>query len=211
MTIYLLSLLLAYLIGSIPFGLIVGRLAGIGDIRNVGSGNIGATNMLRAGGKWLGALVLLLDAGKGYAAVAISDILTFDALHHDYIPDISVEAGVAVVLGHVFPVWLKFKGGKGVATAVGVQFALAFWMGAAFLAVWLAAFLPTRLSSAGGVAATLAMPVAGYFLLPRGAHHPHDGSWLLLLPLAALILYKHKDNIRRILKGEEHGFGKPRP
>src|SRR6478735_4596650 len=149
--VWLLALLLGYLIGSIPFGLLLAMAAGKGDIRSIGSGNIGATNVLRTGSKWLAAATLLLDGAKGFVAVWLA---------WRYLPAGAPLAALGAVLGHCFPVWLRFKGGKGVATMLGVCLALAWPIGLAYAAVWLAAMAVTRISSVGGMSAALAAPVA---------------------------------------------------
>ena len=144
--------LAAYLLGSVPFGLVLARMAGLGDIREVGSGNIGATNALRAGGKPLAAAVLLLDGGKGAAAV----VAGFGVGGHDF----AVVAALCAVVGHVFPVWLRFRGGKGLATYLGVTLGLSLPAGLAAVAVWLAVAAAVRISSVAGIASALAAPVA---------------------------------------------------
>jgi glycerol-3-phosphate acyltransferase PlsY len=180
----LVALLGGYLLGSIPFGLVLTRLAGLGDIRTIGSGNIGATNVLRTGNKPLALAVLLLDSGKGAAAVLIA------AMWSD---DDALAAGLGAVMGHLFPVWLGFKGGKGVATTFGTLLALAWPVG---LIAWLAMALVFRMSSAAALAAIAATPIAAYFL----------GSIALActaLLLAALVWFKHAANIDRLLHGTE--------
>lgn len=193
----LIIIVIAYLIGSIPFGFILGKLAGIGDIRKTGSGNIGATNMLRAGGKKLALLTLLLDAGKGYLAVSLLD---FPAL-----------CALLVVIGHCFPVWLKFKGGKGVATAFGALLAISppevrelFFgisgnLGALVGGTWLLVFLASGYSSLAAIIAGLALIIS---LLAAGVAEPY---WPVIA-LDLLVLYRHKENIRRLLGGNEKRF-----
>jgi acyl phosphate:glycerol-3-phosphate acyltransferase len=181
----------AYLLGSIPFGLVLTRTAGIGDIRHVGSGNIGATNVLRTGRKGLAALTLLLDAAKGAAAVLIGGL---------YGPDIMIVAGAGAFIGHVFPVWLRFDGGKGVATALGVLLGLAWPAGLATLAVWLIVLAIFRYSSLSALVASAAAPGFCYWLAtPQKAE--------LMIALGALIWLRHAGNIRRLLKGEEPRVG----
>src|SRR5687768_4529529 len=154
----LLTVLLGYGLGSIPFGLILTRLAGLGDVRAIGSGNIGATNVLRTGRKGLAAATLVLDAAKGAAAVLIVGAIWPD------LAQLPPLAGLAAFLGHLFPVWLMFRGGKGVATLIGVVAAL-LWPAALIVAVvWILALLVTRYSSVGGMAAAVAAPVAAFFL-----------------------------------------------
>jgi glycerol-3-phosphate acyltransferase PlsY len=184
--------LLGYAIGSIPFGLLLTRAAGMGDVRNIGSGNIGATNVLRTGNKGLAAATLLLDLLKGFAAVTIAGHLWGEVA-------MAFAAGAAV-LGHCFPVWLGFKGGKGVATNAGVAFGLAWPLGLAYAFVWLSILAIFRISSLAGmaavVAAAAAAPLFGYpqFFPVLGA-------------IALLIIYLHRANIARLAKGEEPRVG----
>jgi glycerol-3-phosphate acyltransferase PlsY len=183
--------LLAYLLGSIPFGLILTRLAGLGDLRRIGSGNIGATNVLRTGNKPLAALTLLLDGGKGAAAVLIARTLG---------PDMAVVAAGAAVIGHMFPVWLWFRGGKGVATTLGVWLALAWPVGVAACATWLAVAALTRYSSLAALIAVGAAPVY--------AHYLADAQRVQLgLLLAVLIVVRHHTNIRRLVTRREPKIG----
>jgi acyl phosphate:glycerol-3-phosphate acyltransferase len=185
---YLLPIALGgYLLGSIPFGLVLTRLAGLGDIRKVGSGNIGATNVLRTGNKALAAATLLLDAAKGAVAVVIAG---------HYGPDAEIIAGGAAFLGHLFPVWLKFHGGKGVATTIGILLAIAWPVGLIACAVWLLTALLFRYSSLAALVAVAAAPVAAWFL----ANHQTAG---LALFLAVIVWQRHHENIGRLLKGEE--------
>jgi glycerol-3-phosphate acyltransferase PlsY len=184
---------LAYLLGSIPFGLILTRMAGLGDIRQVGSGNIGATNVLRTGRRGLAAGTLILDGAKGALAVQLAGLL--------FGPVWMPLAAMAAVVGHCFPVWLRFRGGKGVATGLGVLIALDWRLGLAACAVWLAVFAATRISSAGALIAFAASPVLAYVLLPP--------NWFLApLFVAALVFWRHHENIRRLLAGTEPRFGK---
>ena len=185
-----------YLLGSIPFGLIATRLGGAGDIRQIGSGNIGATNVLRSGRKDLAAITLLGDAGKGVVAVLLARYLT-----HGNAAVIAL-AGGAAFLGHLFPVWLKFKGGKGVATFYGVLLSAAWPVGIAAGATWLAVAFLLRISSlAALVAAVLAAPFALAFDQP----YP---IMILCLFMAVLIFIRHRENIARLLKGQEPKIGK---
>ena len=187
-----LALAIGYLFGSIPFGLIVTRLSGAGDIRSVGSGNIGATNVLRTGRKSLAAATLLGDMLKGTAAVLIA--------HRFMGADAALVAGLGAVLGHVFPVWLGFKGGKGVATYIGVLIALAWPIAAAFGAIWAAVAALTRYSSLSGLVAGAATPVLLWFYA--------DGKTaLLFLVLTALIFVMHRSNIARLAAGTEPRIG----
>ncbi len=179
---------LAYLLGSIPFGLVLTRLAGYGDIRSIGSGNIGATNVLRTGNKALAALTLVLDAGKGAAAVLVAK---------QFGPDMAAIAAVFAFLGHLFPVWLGFKGGKGVATAGGILLAYAWPVGLAALATWLLVVVATRYSSLAALSACVLAPV--YAWLFTREIQPTE----VVLFLAAVIILRHHANIRRLLSGQE--------
>ena len=184
-----------YLLGSIPFGLIVTRAAGKGDVRTAGSGNIGATNVLRVGGKGLALLTLLLDALKGAAAVWIAQ----NYMAHVTAAEFAAAAGALV--GHLYPVWLKFRGGKGVATLFGIL--LVLWPTGAlvYAIVWLALLLTTRISSAAGIAAAISAPIAA-------AAFDHDALFPLLLGFALLVVWKHRDNIARLKAGTESRVGK---
>ncbi|TCK27955.1 acyl-phosphate glycerol-3-phosphate acyltransferase [Ancylobacter aquaticus] len=187
------ALLIGYALGSIPFGLILTRLAGTQDIRSIGSGNIGATNVLRTGRKGLAAATLLGDALKGTVAVLLANWLLG--------PEAALLAALGAFFGHLFPVWLGFKGGKGVATFLGVTLALAWPAALAFVAAWLAVAFVTRFSSlAALVASVLTVLVA--FLIGS----PQTG--LLLAILAALLWFMHRANIRRLLEGTEGRIGK---
>ncbi|MBB5691213.1 glycerol-3-phosphate 1-O-acyltransferase PlsY [Roseomonas alkaliterrae] len=188
---FLLALAGGYLIGSVPFGLVLTKAAGLGDIRAIGSGNIGATNVLRTGRKGLAAATLLLDGLKGVAAVLL---LRWVAGEQDLV------AGTAAVLGHTFPVWLAFRGGKGVATGLGVYLAAMWPVGLACCAVWLVAARVTRISSAGALAAFAAAPLLA--LLLSDAEHA-----LLALLVGVLIVWRHEANIRRLLAGTEPRIG----
>jgi acyl phosphate:glycerol-3-phosphate acyltransferase len=185
------ALCLGYLLGSIPFGLLLTRMAGLGDVRKIGSGNIGATNVLRTGNKGLAALTLLLDALKGTAAVLLAGL---------YGPELAMAAGFGAFLGHLYPVWLGFKGGKGVATYLGVLLGLA-WPGALVFAVaWLAVAFITRYSSLAALVAAVCAPVALYLL---GFTQPA----LLFVALSLLVFFKHRANIARLLQGTESRIG----
>ena len=189
---------LAYLLGSIPFGLLLARAAGLGDIRRIGSGNIGATNVLRTGHKGIAAATLLLDGGKGAAAVLLVRCVVGRDLEL-----LEPLAAAAVLVGHIYPVWLGFKGGKGVATFLGIAFALAWPIGALAAAVWLLALALVRISSVGGLAAAASAPVTALLLdKPRLA--------LLFAAAAVLIAWKHRANISRLIAGTEPKVGQPK-
>src|SRR6516165_10321085 len=183
----LLAAILGYVLGSIPFGLLLTRLAGYGDIRRVGSGNIGATNVLRTGSKGLAALTLLLDLGKGATAVIIT---------HGWGPQAALFAAGCVILGHMFPVWLGFRGGKGVATALGVLIPLAWPVALVTALLWLSTALLFHYSSL----AALVAAVAGATLAAVVAD---KGTALLSAGIALLIIARHHENIRRLLTGTE--------
>lgn len=189
---YAIALVVSYLLGSIPFGLILTRLAGHGDVRKIGSGNIGATNVLRTGNKYLAAATLLLDAFKGTAAV-----LLFSRL---WGPDAAIIAGFGAFLGHLFPVWLKFRGGKGVATYLGVLLGLLPLGVVIFAVVWLATAAITRYSSLAALIAAIVVPVAlillGHIQVPE-----------LFTVMSAITFVKHRANISRLLSGEESRIG----
>ncbi len=185
--------LAAFLMGAFPFGLVLARLAGFGDLRRIGSGNIGATNALRTGSKALAAAVLVLDGGKGAGAVWL-------AMQAGG-PDFAAIATVAAVAGHIFPPWLRFRGGKGVATLLGAVFALSWPAGAMAGAVWLAVAGASRISSLAGMAAALALPAA-LWLATR------DPAYTQAAALAALlVIARHGGNLRRLLRGEEPRIG----
>jgi acyl phosphate:glycerol-3-phosphate acyltransferase len=184
--------LLGYLLGSIPFGPLLTRAAGLGDIRGIGSGNIGATNVLRTGNRTLAAVTLLLDALKGATAVLIALILDGR--------DVALVAGLAAVVGHLFPVWLYFKGGKGVATGLGVLIAASWPAGLAACAAWLIVARLARVSSLAALAAFLVAPVVALIL--------HDFSAVkLAFTIAVLVFVRHQANIRRLIAGTEPRIG----
>jgi glycerol-3-phosphate acyltransferase PlsY len=183
--------LLGYLLGSIPFGLLLTRAAGLGDIRNVGSGNIGATNVLRTGRKGLAAATLMLDALKGAAAVLLAAEL-------GHLPAVAAAAGA--VLGHMFPVWLSFKGGKGVATTLGVMWGLSWLVGAIACAAWLLVALLFRYSSLAALIAVAIAAIAAWVLTDAR-------SAMLLTLLVPLVWARHHANIARLLKGTEPKIG----
>jgi glycerol-3-phosphate acyltransferase PlsY len=189
---FLIALVGGYLIGSVPFGLLLTKAAGLGDIRQVGSGNIGATNVLRTGRKGLAAATLILDGLKGAVAVLLA---------RQFLGDQDVVVGTAAVLGHLFPVWLGFRGGKGVATGLGVLLAAAWPVGLACCAVWLVAAKILKMSSAAALTAFAAAPL--FALVLSSADHA-----LMALLIAVLVFWRHEANIRRLLAGTEPRIGK---
>jgi glycerol-3-phosphate acyltransferase PlsY len=206
---YFAAAVCGYLLGSIPFGLVITKMAGLGDIRAIGSGNIGATNVLRTGRKDLAAATLLLDAGKAGLAfwLCVWGVSAYGAnTGATYAPgsiqSVGLIGGAFAFVGHCYPVWLKFKGGKGVATYVGLLLAGMWQVGLAFCAVWLMTAALLRMSSFAALVATAAAPVIAYFLDPLG-----DG-WIVTGALAALIYWRHRANIQRILAGTEPKIGK---
>jgi glycerol-3-phosphate acyltransferase PlsY len=187
-----LAFVIGYLLGSIPFGLVLTKLAGTPDLRSIGSGNIGATNVLRTGRKGLAAATLLLDALKGTAAVIIAGSVGG--------PDAAMLAGLGAFLGHLFPVWLKFRGGKGVAVYIGILLGL-FWPGAiVFCVIWLAIAFLTRYSSLSALVASVVTPL---FLLLLG----HSTLAALFAVLTLLLFYMHRANIQRLQAGTEGKIG----
>ncbi|MEY3293384.1 MAG: glycerol-3-phosphate 1-O-acyltransferase PlsY, partial [Pseudomonadota bacterium] len=190
-----------YLLGSIPFGVILTRLVTGEDVRSIGSGNIGATNVLRTGRKDLALATLILDAGKGAAAFLIAQAL------FPGVPAISAIAGGAAFLGHLFPVWLGFKGGKGVATFMGLLLAAAWPLGLMAIATWLIVAVLFRMSSFAALVAALASPLLALLPLPL-AGLPASGPVLALAVASALLIWlRHHENIARILKGTEPRIG----
>jgi glycerol-3-phosphate acyltransferase PlsY len=187
---------IGYFLGSVPFGLVLTRLAGAGDLRAIGSGNIGATNVLRTGRKGLAAATLLLDGGKGALAVWLGDRLMPGG-------DGAALAGLLAFIGHCYPLWLRFRGGKGVATMLGVALALSWMVGLVFALVWLGALALTRISSVGGLSAALSAPVTAFLI--------GEGPALIALVLMALIVvWRHRANIGRLLRGAEPRVGSSR-
>lgn len=187
------ALLFGYLCGSIPFGVVVTRLAGAPDVRRIGSGNIGATNVLRTGRKSLAAATLLGDMLKGTFAVAVA--------RYVFGPDAAIGAALGAFLGHLFPVWLKFRGGKGVATFIGILLGFGLWIAlCAFAVIWLAIAAATRYSSLAGLIASAATPAALWWTGDR----PHA---LLFLLLTALLWFMHRGNIARLIAGSEGKIG----
>ncbi len=182
------ALFLGYLLGSIPFGLIFARMAGLGDIRKIGSGNIGATNVLRTGKIGVAVATLAADMGKGMFAYWYAEM--------NYGQDLAVLAGLGAYLGHCFPVWLKFKGGKGVATFFGILFPILLKAAFIFAAIWILIAGLTRYSSLAGIIASLIMPPSLFFL-----GYAQAGE--LYLVLSAIVIFKHRSNIVRLVRGEE--------
>ena len=193
---WILASAFGYLLGSVPFGLLLTRAAGAGDLRGIGSGNIGATNVLRTGRKGLAAATLLLDLGKGLAAVLIAARLW---------PDWTGAAALGAFLGHCFPVWLRFKGGKGVATTAGIAFGLAWPVGLAYAMTWIGLLLTVRISSVAGMSVAVVAPLAA-LALGQG-----EAAGVLAV-IAAVVLFQHRENIGRLRAGTEPkigGGGKP--
>jgi glycerol-3-phosphate acyltransferase PlsY len=188
----ILALAVGYLLGSIPFGLLLTHLSGKGDIREIGSGNIGATNVLRTGSKGLAAATLVLDGAKGAAAVLLAQ---------HYWPDSVNFAAAAALIGHLYPAWLRFKGGKGVATMLGILIPL-FWQAAVvYVVVWVGLLLILRVSSVAGMMAAASAPVTAAVL-------GEQALFPMLLGFALLVIWKHRENIRRLAKGEEPRVGR---
>jgi len=185
-------LIAGYLAGAVPFGLLLSRAMGFGDIRKMGSGNIGATNVLRTGHKGIAAATLVLDGGKGALAVLLAAAWLQDTLGQDA----ALLAGAGAVIGHVFPVWLRFRGGKGVATTMGVLLAVSWPTGLAVIGTWLAVAMVGRFSSLAAICAMALAPAFAWWLAdPRQA--------LLALALGVLVVVMHRTNIRRLVSGEE--------
>ncbi|NNC38051.1 MAG: glycerol-3-phosphate 1-O-acyltransferase PlsY [Hyphomonadaceae bacterium] len=182
-----------YILGSIPFGLLIAHAAGQGDIRAIGSGNIGATNVLRTGRKDLAIVTLLLDAAKAGVAVLV--------VTHLFNKELGLLAGGAALIGHCFPIWLKFRGGKGVATFFGFLFASAWQVGLIAGAVWLLSAFMTRMSSLSALLAAVAAPISAYFL-------GYKSAAIAALILSVVIFVRHRENIARILDGSESKIGK---
>ena len=187
----LFALALGYLLGSIPFGLVLTRMSGKGDLREIGSGNIGATNVLRTGSKPLAALTLILDCLKATAAVLLAQRLIGWGM--------GPAAGAAAFIGHLYPAWLKFRGGKGVATLLGVLIPLLWPAAMAYAVIWVLLLLTIRISSVAGMTAAVSAPIAAAIL--------HSMLLPMLLGLAVLVLWKHRENILRLTKGTEPRIG----
>jgi glycerol-3-phosphate acyltransferase PlsY len=178
---------LGYLFGSVPFGLILTRIAGGGDLRKIGSGNIGATNVLRTGKRWLAALTLILDCLKATVAIVLAELI--------FGPETGAFAASGAIIGHLYPVWLGFRGGKGVATFLGVLIALLWPAALVYAAVWIFLLLTLRISSLAGMTAAITAPIVALGL--------HSAYVPLLIGFALLVLWKHRENILRLRKGTE--------
>jgi glycerol-3-phosphate acyltransferase PlsY len=206
---YIVAAIVGYLLGSIPFGLMITSAAGLGDVRKIGSGSIGATNVLRTGRRELAALTLVLDALKGFAAVMLArtvlqSLFPADpttALYATYV------AAVAAFIGHCFPVWLGFKGGKGVATLIGVLFALAWPVGAIFCAVWLLIAFTQRISSVSAITAAVTAPIFAYVAFLMGWAPDGITFALVVAVLSLLLIVRHSSNIARLIAGTEPKIG----
>ncbi|MGI8932429.1 MAG: glycerol-3-phosphate 1-O-acyltransferase PlsY [Sphingomicrobium sp.] len=188
----LFALGLGYFLGSIPFGLLIAKAGGKGDVRDIGSGSIGATNVLRTGSKGLAALTLLLDAAKGTLAVWLAQ---------RYFPGFEAHAAAGALVGHLYPVWLRFKGGKGVATLLGILVLLLPTAALVYALVWIGLLLLVRISSVSGLAAAASAPVTAVVV-------GEQGRFPLLLGFAILVVWKHHQNIRRLLLGTEPRVGR---
>ena len=189
---YPLALVIGYLLGSIPFGLVLTRLAGTQDLRTIGSGNIGATNVLRTGRKGLAAATLILDALKGTAAVIVGGYLGG--------PDGAMLGGLGAFLGHIFPIWLKFRGGKGVAVYIGILIGLIWPAAILFCAIWLALAFALRYSSLSALTASVITPIVLWLV-------GHTALATLFAALTLLLIYMHRENIKRLMAGTEGKIG----
>lgn len=188
----LLTLVISYLLGSIPFGLLLTRAFGKGDIREIGSGNIGATNVLRTGSKGLAAATLLLDAAKGAVAVYLAQ---------RFWPGSELHAAAGVLIGHLYPLWLRFRGGKGVATLLGILVVLLPIAAVVYAGIWISLLLVMRISSVAGMAAAASAPITAAVV-------GDTGRFPLLVGLALLVIWKHRDNVRRLVAGDEPRVGR---
>lgn len=205
----------SYLLGSIPFGFILAKMFGLGDIRELGSGNIGATNVLRTGRKWLALTTLILDFGKSAVAVWLAGWIIAIANSKATQADSVVQAmqnmvantnllgfaAIAAIVGHMFPVWLKFKGGKGIACVFGVAFSFYTPLGIYCAAIWIGVFLASQMSSAAGLSMVIAFGLILYNMQPL--------MWIPALVIPVLVIFKHRENIARLIKGTEHKFTLP--
>jgi acyl phosphate:glycerol-3-phosphate acyltransferase len=193
----LFALALGYLLGSIPFGLVLTRIAGKGDLRDIGSGNIGATNVLRTGNRWLAALTLVLDCLKATAAIVLAHALFEQGELVFGLAARTAAAGAFV--GHLYPVWLKFRGGKGVAALLGILIALLPIAAVAYATIWVLLSLTIRISSVAGMTAAISAPIVAAVV--------HSVLFSMLLGFALLVLWKHRENILRLMKGTEPRIG----
>ena len=184
---------LSYMLGSVPFGIVIAKVMGLGNLREIGSGNIGATNVLRTGNKLAAFLTLMFDAGKGVVAVLLAGYFFGQTAAH--------IAGLFAFLGHLYPIWLRFNGGKGVEVFLGILLAINFWVGLATCLTWLVTAIIIRISSASALVASLLAPVWLYLIDTRS-------GVLFVVIMTQLIWVKHKENIKRILKGTEPKIGK---
>ena len=184
--------ILAYFLGSIPFGVIISKVYGLGNLRNLGSGNIGATNVLRTGNRFAALLTLILDGSKGLLGVILARFISEDA---------AITASVCVILGHIYPIWLKFVGGKGVATFIGALLALNLMAGILVCLVWLSVAFFYRYSSLAAIISSISAPI--WIFLFYG-----NDALVVTLIMTILVLYRHKDNIRRLVDGSESKIGK---
>jgi acyl phosphate:glycerol-3-phosphate acyltransferase len=196
-----LALLGGYLLGAIPFGLLLAKLARGRDVRRAGSGNIGAANVARVAGLWAGLATLLLDAGKGAAAIWLAGLLT-----HDHMAWV-MAAGIAAVLGHLFPVWLKFRGGRGVATTAGVFLPIAPLAVVAAAMIWIVAMAAWRYASLSSILAAAAMPLLLYWLYAPGYHPPEVVSFAAIIA-SLLVIWRHRANLERLVAGTEPRFSR---
>ena len=188
----ILAVLFGYMLGSVPFGLLLTRFTGGGDLRELGSGNIGATNVLRTGNKTIAALTLLLDVGKGAVAVVIASKVD---------SGLGMLAGMGAFLGHLYPVWLRFAGGKGVATLLGIVAALTPVLGIVFAVTWLAALAIFRFSSVAGMLAAISVPITSIIV-------GNYSSTPMFIGFALLVIWKHRANVERLMAGEEPKVGR---
>jgi len=186
----------AYLVGSVSFGILISRLFGLDDPRTVGSGNPGATNVLRSGKKLAAFLTLLGDALKGWLPVWL-------AMQNNMLMWVVSSVGVAVFLGHLYPIYFKFKGGKGVATALGVMLAISPFLALAAFVTWIVVFATSRYASLASIVAALFVPLHAYYYL-----RPYKNYFFMLLVLCVLLIWRHRTNIQKLLNGTESGFGK---
>lgn len=192
LTLTVIVLVLAYILGSIPFGILISKVFGLGNLRNLGSGNIGATNVLRTGNRFAALLTLILDGSKGLLGVILARFISEDA---------AITASVCVILGHIYPIWLKFVGGKGVATFIGALLALNLMAGILVCLVWLSMAFFYRYSSLAAIICSISAPV--WISLFYG-----NDALVVTLIMTILVLYRHKDNIRRLADGSESKIGK---